>query len=72
MTLAVTSALRILLLEDEPRDADLIQEQLEGEGFGCETTLVQTRAEFLAALENANSTLSLRTISCLRSTASRR
>ena len=49
---AVTSPLRILLLEDEPRDAELIQELLEGEGFVCETTPVQTRAEFLAALEN--------------------
>ena len=49
---AVTSPLRILLLEDEPRDAELIQEGLEAEGFVCETTPVQTRAEFLAALEN--------------------
>jgi PAS domain S-box-containing protein len=48
----VTSPLRILLLEDEARDAELIQERLEAEGFVCETTRVQTRAEFLAALEN--------------------
>ncbi|HEY6768422.1 MAG TPA: response regulator, partial [Candidatus Sulfotelmatobacter sp.] len=45
------SSLRVLLLEDEPRDAELIQELLEAEDFVCEITRVQTRAEFLTALE---------------------
>jgi PAS domain S-box-containing protein len=46
------SPLRILLLEDDATDAALIQELLEADHFVCEATRVQTRAEFLAALEN--------------------
>jgi CheY-like chemotaxis protein len=48
----VTFPLRILLLEDDATDAALIQELLEADHFVCEATRVQTRAEFLAALEN--------------------
>jgi DNA-binding response OmpR family regulator len=48
----MSSSLRILLLEDDSRDAELIQELLEGENFVCEITLVQTRAGFLTALEH--------------------
>jgi PAS domain S-box-containing protein len=48
----VKDSLRILLLEDDPGDAELIQELLEVDHFACEVTCVQTRAEFLAALEN--------------------
>jgi PAS domain S-box-containing protein len=47
------SSLRILLLEDDSSDAELIQELLEAEDFVCEITRVQTRAEFLNALEHA-------------------
>jgi PAS domain S-box-containing protein len=47
----VTTQLRILLLEDSIQDAELIQELLEADHFVCEVTRVQTRAEFLAALE---------------------
>jgi signal transduction histidine kinase/CheY-like chemotaxis protein len=43
--------LRILLLEDSIQDAELIQDLLEADHFVCEVTRVQTRAEFLAALE---------------------
>ena len=50
---AVTSPLRILLLEDDPHDAELIQELLEADHVVCEVTRVQTRAEFVAALEDA-------------------
>jgi PAS domain S-box-containing protein len=46
------SSLRILLLEDDSRDAELIQELLEAEHFVCEMTRVQTRAEFVTALEH--------------------
>jgi PAS domain S-box-containing protein len=46
------SPLRILLLEDNSSDAELIQELLEAEHFVCEVTRVQTRPEFLDALEN--------------------
>ena len=48
----MTTPLRILLLEDSIEDAELIQELLEADHFVCEVTRVQTRAEFLAALEN--------------------
>jgi PAS domain S-box-containing protein len=40
------------LLEDSIEDAELIQELLEANDFVCEVARVQTRAEFLAALEN--------------------
>jgi signal transduction histidine kinase/CheY-like chemotaxis protein len=49
----VTFPLRILLLEDDAHDAELIQELLEAGHFVCEVTRVQTRAEFVAALQNA-------------------
>jgi PAS domain S-box-containing protein len=49
----VTSSLRILLLEDDLRDAELIQELLEADHLVCEVTRVETRAEFVAGLENA-------------------
>jgi signal transduction histidine kinase/CheY-like chemotaxis protein len=48
----VKSPLRILMLEDSVEDAELIQELLEAEHFVCEVTRVQTRAEFLAAVED--------------------
>jgi signal transduction histidine kinase/CheY-like chemotaxis protein len=48
----MTSPLRILLLEDSAADAELIQEFLEGDHFVCEVTRAQTRAEFMAALED--------------------
>jgi PAS domain S-box-containing protein len=41
------------LLEDNSRDAELIQELLEADNFVCEVTRVQTHAEFVAGLENA-------------------
>jgi signal transduction histidine kinase/CheY-like chemotaxis protein len=48
---AEKAPLRILLLEDSVQDAQLIQELLEAD-FVCKSTRVQTRAEFLAALED--------------------
>jgi PAS domain S-box-containing protein len=48
----VTTPLRILLLEDDASDAELIQELL-AEHIACEVTRVQTRAEFVAAIEGA-------------------
>ena len=44
--------LRILLLEDDTRDAGLIQDVLEAENFACDVIRTQTRAEFLAALDD--------------------
>ena len=49
----MTSPLRILLLEDNPDDAELIQELLDADNVVCELTRVQTRAEFMAALKAA-------------------
>jgi PAS domain S-box-containing protein len=49
----VTSRLKILLLEDNTRDAELIQDILEGDHFVCQVTRVQTRSEFLAGLKIA-------------------
>jgi signal transduction histidine kinase/CheY-like chemotaxis protein len=49
----VKSPLRILLLEDDARDAELIQELLEADQFDCDVIRAQTRAEFVAGLESA-------------------
>ncbi|HXN76914.1 MAG TPA: ATP-binding protein, partial [Gemmatimonadaceae bacterium] len=49
---SIRTPLRILLLEDDAHDAELIQELLETDHFACEVTRVQTRAEFLAPLKN--------------------
>ena len=43
--------LHILHLEDDPNDAALVQATLEGEGIICATTCVQSRADFVTALE---------------------
>ncbi|MDQ3833805.1 MAG: PAS domain-containing protein [Actinomycetota bacterium] len=44
-------ALRILNLEDEPLDTELIHATLIDGGIACEIARVQTRADFVAALE---------------------
>jgi DNA-binding response OmpR family regulator len=43
--------LRILHLEDDPKDAELIQATLEGEGIACDITHVDTPAAFRTSLE---------------------
>jgi PAS domain S-box-containing protein len=45
------SPLRVLHLEDNPGDAELIQAVLEGEGAMCHVTRVETQAEFVAFLD---------------------
>src|SRR5262245_45539174 len=47
----VTTPLRILHLEDDPRDAELAQELLRRDGLVCEITRVDTEAEFLRRLD---------------------
>jgi PAS domain S-box-containing protein len=47
----VRSHLRILSLEDDPKDVGLIQALLEAEKIICELRRVETEAEFVAALE---------------------
>src|SRR5580704_17989821 len=43
--------LRILSLEDDPNDAELVQETLSNGGLTCHITRVETEADFLATLE---------------------
>jgi signal transduction histidine kinase len=45
------SPLRILYLEDGPGDAELVQETLAGDGIECQITRVETKADFITALE---------------------
>jgi PAS domain S-box-containing protein len=47
----VPPPLRILSLEDDPNDTELIQELLGAEDLVCEITRVDTQKEFLACLE---------------------
>jgi PAS domain S-box-containing protein len=42
--------LRILHLEDDPKDTDLVQATLEAEGIACNLTRVETQADFSASL----------------------
>jgi CheY-like chemotaxis protein len=50
-TFAMKSPLRILLLEDNQTDAELILATLEQEGIGCAVERVETRETFLQAVE---------------------
>jgi len=43
--------LRILSLEDDTKDADLIKDLLETEGIACDITRVENQADFLASLK---------------------
>ena len=45
-----TRPLKILLLEDDPNDAALVQELLETENIPCEVKRVETREAFLSSL----------------------
>jgi PAS domain S-box-containing protein len=45
------SQLRILHLEDDPRDAELVQETLAADGITCQVARVETQAHFIAGLE---------------------
>ena len=51
--MTVKSPLRILLLEDNSADAELIRNTLEADHLVSRITCVQTRAEFLTALEDS-------------------
>src|SRR5262245_17163948 len=50
----MNSQLQILYLEDDPRDAELVQETLAADGIVCHVTRVQTEADFIAALEKGD------------------
>ena len=49
----MNSPLRMLYLEDDPKDADLVQAMLQAGGFACDVTRVETRVDFCAALEQS-------------------
>src|SRR5580692_10347887 len=56
----VTKALlRVLYLEDDPRDAELVQETLAADGIECVMTRVETEAEFISTLEKGSTDLVL-------------
>ncbi|MEN9574567.1 MAG: hypothetical protein RL514_2422 [Verrucomicrobiota bacterium] len=42
--------MRVLHLEDSPRDAEIIRRKLESGGLGCDVLRVETEAQFVAAL----------------------
>jgi PAS domain S-box-containing protein len=44
------SPLRVLHLEDNPTDAELVQDTLESDGIGTEVTRVETESDFASAL----------------------
>ena len=43
--------LRVLSVEDDPRDTELIKERLESDDIACEVMRIETEAAFVAALE---------------------
>jgi len=47
--------LRILSIEDDPKDTKLIQDLLETEGIVCEVRRVDTQADFLTPSSKAES-----------------
>jgi PAS domain S-box-containing protein len=51
MQQGMKAALRVLYLEDEPRDADLVHETLAADGIESEIIRVETETEFISALE---------------------
>jgi two-component system cell cycle sensor histidine kinase/response regulator CckA len=52
--ITMSNALRLLILEDEPLDAELEVATLEEAGYACQWERVETQAEFLACLDTPN------------------
>src|ERR1700722_16525380 len=50
----MTPTLRILSLEDDPKDAELIHALLEEGGLLCAVRRVETKSEFVAAVEKCD------------------
>ncbi|MGH9840819.1 MAG: response regulator [Blastocatellia bacterium] len=50
----MNSQLRILHLEDDPTDAELVEETLASEGITCHVTRVETEADFIASLKQSS------------------
>ena len=49
--MSMRAPLRILSLEDDPNDTELVQETLASDGINCQITRVETEADFIASLE---------------------
>jgi PAS domain S-box-containing protein len=47
----MTAPIRVLHLEDDPADAERIRAGLQAEGLACDIAWVQTREDFIAALQ---------------------
>lgn len=47
----MTARLRVLHLEDDPVDSELVRASLEAEGIACDLERLDTRADFFAALD---------------------
>jgi len=47
----MNSSFRILYLEDDKNDVELVQANLREEGFACDVTHVETQADFVSALD---------------------
>ena len=53
------SPVRILYLEDDPRDAELVQETLASDGIECQVARVETETDFIGSLEQGGFNLIL-------------
>src|SRR5260370_12220237 len=49
--------LRVMYLEDDTRDAELVQETLAADGIECAMTRVETEADFISTLEKGSTDL---------------
>src|SRR6202008_456456 len=59
MEKAAKPPLRVLYLEEDPRDAELVQETLAADGIESEIVRVETEADFIAALKQGGFALVL-------------
>jgi CheY-like chemotaxis protein len=50
----MSAPIRILLLEDDPNDAQLVEDLLEADQFVSRVVCVQSRVEFIAALKSGD------------------
>jgi sigma-B regulation protein RsbU (phosphoserine phosphatase) len=48
----MSTPVRLLHLEDNPHDAELVRELLRMEGLDCQMSVVDNEAEFTSALEH--------------------
>jgi len=66
----MTRPLRVLHLEDSPRDAETVRDKLDVEGVPCDIFLANSKDTFEAALARDPSISSSPTTTCLATTGS--